>query len=292
MTCITRTLIALATLAMATLPAHAYERGAVAPDPPVEPTNLFSIPTGSVVRSMDLDVAATGVVLSESGSRPLTGAVLGLGDIAQLEIGTIGIVSGFDNADRLTDVHSAGLKVFLPLSGYARGLAVSFRRSGTYRERTKEGDYKAKVGEFYTVATLANYPGEQYATDPHAGWNGLKVKGHVGMKYVDAKLDGATSTGASFWRPVGGIELWKSDARARIMGEVNWIPGFELNGGERIEVVRVVTGGVRYFFSKHVTFDFGVRPQSNYDGLAESAIQAKLNLSIPMHAFRDRLVGN
>ncbi len=292
MNCITRTVIALATLAMATLPAHAYDRGAVAPDPPVEPTNLFSIPTGRVVSSMDLDVAVTGVVLSESGSRPLTGAVLGLGDIAQLEMGTIGIVSGFDNADKLTDVHSAGLKVVVPLSGYARGFAVSFRRSGTYRERTEEGDYKAKVGEFYTVATLANYPGEQYATDSHAGWNGLKVKGHVGMKYVDAKLDGASPAGASFWRPVGGIELWKSDARARIMGEVNWIPGFELNDGEGIEVVRVVTGGVRYFFSKHATFDFGVRHQSNYDGLAESAIQAKLNLSIPMHVFRDRLVGN
>jgi hypothetical protein len=291
MTCITRTLIAFATFAMATLPAHAYERGAVAPDPPVEPTSLFSIPTGRVVRSMDLDVAATGVVLSESGSRPLTGAVLGLGDIAQLEIGTIDIVSGFDSADKLADVHSAGLKVFVPLTGYARGLAVSFRRSGTYTERTSEGDYKAKVGEFYTVTTLANYPGEQYATDARAGWSGLKVKGHIGLKYIDAQLDGSRPTGASFWRPVGGIELWKSDARARIMGEINWIPGFELSGGERIELVRVVSGGVRYFFSKHVTLDFGVRHQSNYDGLAESAIQARLNLSIPMQGFRDRLVG-
>ena len=51
------------------------------------------------------------------------------------------------------------------------------------------------------------------------------------------------------------------------------------------------TGGVRYFFSKHVTFD-GVRSQSNYGGLAESAIQAKINLAIPTHGFRDRLVGN
>lgn len=290
MTSITRTLIVLATFVMASPPAHAGDRGAVRPDPPVEPTNLFTLPTARVVRSMDLDVAATGVVLSESGSQPLVGAVLGLGDIAQLEMGTIGIISGIDNAGELKDVHSAGLKVFVPLTRYARGIAVSFRRTGTYKERTAEGRYKAKVGEFYTIATLANYPDEQYATDSNAGWNGLKVKGHVGAKYVDAQLDGTQSTGASFWRPVVGIELWRNDARARIIGEVNWIPGFE-HTGAHIEVVRVVTGGVRYFFSKHATFDFGVRHQSNYDGLAESAIQARLNLSLPMHSLRDRLIG-
>ena len=103
MTSITRTLIALATVVVAALPAHAGDRGAVTPDPPVEPTNLFSLPTARVVRSMDLDVAATGVVLSEAGAQPLVGAVLGLGDIAQLEIGTIGIVSGIDNAGELPD---------------------------------------------------------------------------------------------------------------------------------------------------------------------------------------------
>jgi len=291
MTRITSTLIALAIFVLATLPAAA-QRGAVLAAAPLEPTNLFSIPTGSVVRSMDLDVSGTGVVLSEAGSRPLTSAVLGLGDIAQLEMGTISIVSSLDRPGKLTDVRSAGLKLFLPLSRYARGVAISFRRSATYRQTKVEADYKAKVGEFYAVSTLANYPEEQYATDPQSGWNGLKVKGHVGMKYVDAQLDGRQTTGSSFWRPVGGIELWKNDARARIIAEINWIPGFEREGGERIEIVRVVTGGVRYFFSKHVTFDIGVRSQSNYGGLAESAIQAKINLAIPTHGFRDRLVGN
>ena len=292
MTRMTSTLIALATIALTTISTQASERGAVAAAPPIEPTTLFSVPTGRVVRSMDLHVSGTGVVLSEAGSRPLAGAVLGLGNIAQLELGTIGIVSGIDKADELIDVRSAGLRVFVHLSGYVRGVTASFRRSGTYSRHAAGTDYDAKAGVFYTVATLANYPDEQYATDPRAGWNGLKVKSHMGMKYIDAQLDGAAPTGTSFWRPVGGIELWKNDARARVIGEINWIPGFERNGGERIELVRVVTGGVRYFFSKHATFDIGVRHQSNYDGLAESAIQAKLNLSLPTHSFRDRVVGN
>lgn len=292
MTGITRTLIALTASVLTILPAHAYERGAVVADPPVEPSNLFSIPTARVVRSMDVDLSGTGVVLSQSGSRPLVGAVLGLGDIAQLEMGTIGIVSGIDKADALTDVHSAGLKVYLPLSGYARGIAASFRRSGTHKEKTTEGQYDAKVGEFYAMTTVANYPEENLAADPTAGWRGLKLKGHVGMKYLDARMEGAGEATGAYWRPAGGVELWKNDARARVLAELNWIPGFERTGGDRIEIVRVVTAGVRYFFSKHTTFDFGVRHQSNYDGLAESAIQAKMNFSMPTHKLRDRIVGN
>jgi hypothetical protein len=208
-----------------------------------------------------------------------------------VEIGTMGIVSGIDGTDDLANVRSAGLKVYVPLAGYARGLAASFRRSGKFREDTVEGQYDAKVGEFFVIGTLANYPEEALATDPRAGWHGLKVKGHLGMKYIDARMDGVQSSSASFWRPAGGIELWKNDARARVVGASNWIPGFE-RGGYQIAVVRVVTAGVRYFFSKHATFGIGVRHQSNYDGLAESAIQAKLNLSMPTHKFRDRVIGN
>lgn len=286
------TLIVFAMSTLGTLPAQAYERGAVAPDPPVEPSNLFSVPTSRVVRSMDLDLSGTGVVMSQSNTRPQVGAVLGLGDIAQLEIGTISIVSGIRKANALTDVHSAGLKVYLPLAGYARGIAASFRRSGTYRQETPEGRFDAKVGEFFVVTTLANYPDEALAANPRAGWRGVKIKGHGGMKYVDGRLDGAGTAANAFWRPAGGVELWKNDARARVLAEVNWIPSFEHVGGDRIDIVRVVTGGVRYFFSKHTTFDIGVRHQSNYDGLAESAIQARLNLSMPTHKLRDRIVGN
>jgi hypothetical protein len=292
----TRTLTAaavlLAAMVAAAAPADAAERGALAPTPPVEPTNLFSIPTGHVVRSLDLDVSGTGVLLSESGSRPLFGAALGIGDIAQLEVGSLGIVSGIDKPDELVDVLSAGLRVQVPLTNYAQGLAASFQRSGTYQVTKGGVFYDAKVGEFYTVATFANFPKPEHATEPTAGWNGVKMKTHLGAKYIDARLDGANTTAGAFWRPIGGIEIWKSDARARVVGEVNWIADFENDGGERIDVVRVVTGGVRYFFSKHTTLDLGVRHQSNYDGLAESAIQTRLSFSIPTHTFRDRVVGN
>lgn len=294
MTRFARIITGLATIAVASSAQGASSgRGVAAPEAPVEPSNLFSIPTGRVVPSMDIDISGTGVMLSETGSSPLLGIALGLGDIAQLELGTVGIVSSIEKEGRLRDAHSAGLKVQVPLSGYARGIAVSFRRSGTFTERYNRVDHDAKVGEFHVVATVANYPEERYATEPTAGWAGIKLKGHMGMKYVDAQMvAGTEERAAAFWRPVGGFEVWKNDARARIVGELNWLAAFDRHDGAPIEAVRVATGGIRYFFSRHVTFDIGVRHQSNYDGLAESAIQARLNLSLPTHRFRERVVGN
>jgi hypothetical protein len=296
----TRTTLCLAAALIAAASAGPVraQRQAVAADPPVEPSTLFSLPTGRVVRSMDIDLSGTGVMLSTEGSRPLYGAVLGLGDIAQLEMGTIAIVSGLTEERELQDVQSAGLKVFVPLNHYVQGLAASFRRSASTSQRIAGTTFDRKVGEFYTMATVANYPEERHATNPTAGWKGIKAKSHVGLKYVDAQMEGgAQPSGNAFWRPVVGLELWKTDARARIVGEVNWIAGFEgagMDGAgtERVEPIRVVTAGVRYFFSKHVTLDIGVRNQSDYDGLAESAIQAKVNFSIPTHSLRDRIVGN
>ena len=115
----------------------------------------------------------------------------------------------------------------------------------------------------------------------------------MGAKYIDARLtreeESVTEKEGTFWRPVAGFEVWRDNARARVIGELNWMPGF--NDGS-IEIIRVVNGGVRFFFSKHSTIDIGIRHQSNYDGIAESAIQTRLTFHLPTHAFRDRVVGN
>jgi hypothetical protein len=115
---------------------------------------------------------------------------------------------------------------------------------------------------------------------------------------MDARLErgtdpiGMTEKTGTFWRPVVGFEVWRDNSRARVVGELNWMTRFDDANGGIIDVVRVVSGGVRFFFSKHATFDIGVRQQSNYDGIAEAAIQTKLTLHLPTHTFRDRVVGN
>jgi hypothetical protein len=273
--------------------ALASARGQLAPAPPVEPSSLFTIPTGRVAKSLDLEVSGSGILFGEESASRLGSAVLGLGDIAQMELGTLGIVSSLESPNQLKSVAAGGLKVYLPLWKYGQGIAASFRRSGSFEEKAQGVTYEGKVGEFYTVVSLANFLTSAAAMAPDGGWKGIKIKTHVGIKYVDARLThDQHRTQQSFWRPVGGLELWRKDSRARIMTELGWNANFRPDNDGQIETIRVLMGGVRFFFSKHITFDVGVRHQSDYGGLSESTLQTKLYMSIPTHALRDRIVGN
>ena len=230
----TAALVFCAVLLSAQAP-QAQGRGMAAPDVPIEPSALFSLPTGSIVQSMDLDVHGSGVLFSGSGSRPVGGLTLGLGDIAQMEMTTLSITSDVDHLNQLVGMPAAGLKVHVPLAQYAQGLAASFQRSGSFVQRAGEVEYETKAGEFYVIGTVANYPRPEHATEPTAGWRGLKIKSHLGAKYIDAQMrrEELETGGAneSYWRPVIGIEMWRDDARARVIGELNWIAGTSVEGG-------------------------------------------------------------
>ena len=96
-------------------------RATMAAEPPLEPRSLFQMPTGGVVKSMDAEVSGLGVLFSDS-SKPAIQAALGLGDIAQMEVGAIAIVSNLRRENELAAVRTAGLKVHVPLGTYARGV--------------------------------------------------------------------------------------------------------------------------------------------------------------------------
>ncbi len=271
--------------------AQEHERETIAAPPPIEPSYLFTIPAGRVVRSLDLDVAASGIFLGEGGGKPVgTSATLGLGDIAEVEIGAMEMVSSLGGAKRTHSVPAGGLRVYLPGWKYWHGLSASFRRSGTHEERVDGVWYAEKVGNFSVMATLANYLTAEAGSEIGGGWQGIKAKTHLGLIFVDPRLTSSTKEGHGFWRPFGGFELWRKDSRARIMGELAWNADFQPGGG--IEEIWMATGGVRFFFSKHVTADIGVKHQSNQQGLSDSVMQFKLRMALPTHLLRERIVGN
>ncbi|MSR82815.1 MAG: hypothetical protein EXS58_07800 [Candidatus Latescibacteria bacterium] len=260
---------------------------------PIEPSYLFTVPAGRVVRSMDLDVAASGVFFSAGGEKPVGGAVvLGLGDIAELELGSLALSSSLQGTRQVQVVPAGGLRVYLPVWRYWQGVSASFRRSGTIEEQVGGVSYQEKVGHFSLTATLANFPSSDEGSAAVGGWEGIKVKAHLGLIYVDPNMQ---STGQEisgqegFWRPYGGLELWRRDSRARVMAELAWNADFGPQG--RIEKIATVTGGVRFFFSKHVTADIGVKHQSDYHGLSELVMQFKVRMAVPTHLLRERVVG-
>ena len=290
-------ILIISTIAGISLPVSAQNgRATMAPDPPQEPRSLFQMPTSEVVKSVDAEISANGVMFGDAGAPGLQ-ATLGVGDIAQMEVGSLTIISSLENDNHLTSVNTAGLKVHVPIGRFVRGVAASFHRSGSHSPTVRGIGWDARVGEFHTVATIANHAPDQTESS-NAGWSGVKIRTHIGAKYIDARLerkdfsDNVTQREGTFWRPIVGIELWRDNARARVLGELNWMTEFDDVDGGTIETIRVINGGVRFFFSKHATFDIGVRHQGNYDGIAESAIQTKMTFHLPTGALRDRVVGN
>jgi hypothetical protein len=299
MTTKTRLALTIALLLSSAAVAQHGGRGVAPPEPPIEPSNLFSIPTGRVVRSLDVAVSASTVMFGEHSASGLGRASLGLGDIAEIEFGTLSIASSLGGSPELIGVPAGGLKVHMPMWRKLHGVGARFLRSGTYTEDASAArltpESRCRLGVFTSVATVANFDlGD--ASKPNGGWHGVKIVSHLGANYLDARieqsLDEEIVIRERFWRPLVGLEVWRSDARARIIAELAWSAHFMPENGGSIEALRVTTGGVRFFFSKHVTFDAGIRHQSNYDGLSESTIQTKLHFTVPTHRFRSRVVGN
>jgi hypothetical protein len=109
-------------------------RATMASPPPIEPSNLSIVPTASVTRSLDLDLTAAGVFLGEKKNRPRGSAVLGIGDIAEVELSTIPMVSSLKSLNHLSGTPGGSLKIAFPVYRYWQGLGVGFRRSGTLTE--------------------------------------------------------------------------------------------------------------------------------------------------------------
>ena len=262
--------------------------------PPIEPSNLSIIPTANVTRSLDLDFSGVGVFLGTGKTMSRGAALLGVGDIAEVELSTVAMVSSLRGPNRLHSVPGGGLKVAFPVWRHWKGMAVGFRRSGTQKEHVGSATLRERVGEFYTVASFANYLTPREGAAVSGGWMGTKMKAHLGLNYMAARLTSSPTEEAlkeSFLRPFGGVEIWRGAGvpQTRVMAEFGWMAHFK--DPQKIDEVWVATGGIRFFFHRYAAFDVGVRYQSDYDGLSESTLQTQFRIGWPTHLIRNRIIG-
>ena len=296
MTRTTCSLIAVLIIAAASAHAETGGRAMMGPPPPIESSYLTVVPTAHVTKSLDLDLSGVGVFLGEETSLSRGAIRLGVGDIAEVEVSTMSMLSSLEKEDKLSNIPGGGLKVAFPVWRNIRGVAVSFRRSGTNEESVGGEKYEEKVGEFSVVTSAANFATDAEGAAATGGWLGTKVKGHLGVTYLDARLDNSgPAVKKGFLRPFGGVEIWRGGTQVphtRVMAEVGWMPHFTADGAKKIITDEwVAVGGIRFFYHRYGSFDIGVRYQSNYEGLSESTLQAQLRLGWPTHLIRERIIG-
>lgn len=282
--CLTFALVAV--LFVCVVEAYAQEEveRAKAPFKPVEPPRLYVAPTADIIPSLDLSVAAGGALGENAFSYQGT-AALGLAGIAQIEANAINIGSSFKEGG-LGNVYSPGFKMMLLRTGKWRhssgistpGLAWALHSSIPREEEENKITYETKVANLYFVATERLGP--------------LSV--HGGLDIINARLkvgkEGGEEVNENFYRPFGGMDLWVTE-RGKAMFEVGSIPDFQYTEKE-IKPIWVYLFGVRFFATRYIAADVGVRYQSNYEGVSDANIEFKIDTSIPTHLLYEYARGN
>lgn len=265
---------------------------AKAPFKPVEPSGLYVAPTADIIPSLDLFIAGSGVFGAKAFSFQGT-AAFGLAGIAQVEASAIGIGSSLKEGG-LSTVYAPGFKMMLLRTGKwthssgitSPGVAWALR-SSVWREEVEEKiTYNTKVADLYFVVTERLGP-----LSLHAGLDifDARLKSNVmeGQKKEEAKKN--------FFLPFGGLDIWVTE-RGKAMAEFGWTTNFNyvengLQKDEDIESIWVALLGVRFFLTRYIAVDVGVRYQQNYAGVSDANIESKIDISIPTHLLYEYAKG-
>jgi hypothetical protein len=244
-----------------------------------EPPRLFNVPVADNLKSFDINASGASILDADQFSFLGTG-YLGLGHLAQVEVGAVRILRKLDEGEtELIGIPAAGIKLALPgerLSWILPNVSVSFRRTFSREEEKDSITYKRELADLYVMAskTIISFK----------GWRGIRL--HGGVDYIGASLTGNNVRRETLEKflPFGGIEIWATQ-KAKLMGEFEWVANFNEENTPKLEdePVWMAIVGARIFLTRFLTTDIGVRYQENFKTVADAKIEARVSISIPTH---------
>ncbi|MBM3238326.1 hypothetical protein FJZ31_18700 [Candidatus Poribacteria bacterium] len=156
---------------------------AVAPIRFYDPPRLFTIPVGYTPRSLDINGSGSAIFGTDVFQFLGTG-LIGLGDIAQFEGGTLGILSmAKGEKSKLSNLPIVGIKFCFPgenieqIGTYLPTISAAFRRSFGGEDERPDVTYKKQLADLYIVASKSF---------KYGNWRG--VTAHAGIDFHSAKL--------------------------------------------------------------------------------------------------------
>lgn len=260
-----------------------------------EPARLFSVPTASVLQELALGITLGNSFGQQEQQSFLGNLALGIGDVAELELNTGGMVGNI--VAGTTRMTTWGLKVqVMGEQESVPSIALSLRSSHDwdntklngeflrteapdhFREGLRWLDYNMRMT---TAAVSFSRSVNPFAT-LHAtvGLSDLRYK-NLGAQYAtnNSRSYDSGERRTSQWQAAGGFALY-INPRTKVIGEIQTIPFFDYNMTQNtLHLKRMYVGaaGVRFALSKAFTLDSGVRYQSNFVGLADTQVRVALN---------------
>lgn len=256
---------------------------------------LFSIPNSKIINSLDFSF----LIGSSFGFADNTGVLgtlgLGLGGYGDIEIGSESLLgSMFSSSENFTNI---GIKVkILTESENIPGVAIGIKANNSWNSSRNDGDFirSSESGLYNAGLRTADY--DSRMTSVYAVIGKMVVPGltlQAGIDFADLRYKNVYvvfNEGNSTYIQneqereavinfFGGFEYHLNN-RTILMFELQSYPYLKVSTTDGLIKAsrRIVTvAGFRFFISKWLLLDTGVRYQDNYSGLAETEIRIGLN---------------
>jgi len=256
---------------------------------------LFSIPNSKIINSLDFSF----LIGSSFGFADNTGVLgtlgLGLGGYGDIEIGSESLLgSMFSSSENFTNI---GIKVkILNKSENIPGVAIGIKANNSWNSSRNDGDFirTSESGLYDAGLRTADY--DSRMTSVYAVIGKMVVPGltlQAGIDFADLRYKNVYvvfNEGNSTYMQneqereavinfFGGFEYHLNN-RTILMFELQSYPYLKVSTTDGLIKAsrRIVTvAGFRFFISKWLLLDTGVRYQDSYSGLAETEIRIGLN---------------
>lgn len=269
----------------------------------VDPPRLFTTPTSKVLGSMDIRLVGGGA-FGVATDRSFLGTVaVGLGDIAEVEFSTIGMISNIARGSTVFPTSAFKLLLVPENRWHIPTLAVALRSSANWQdvqsdahtlrayglgenamsadEQVSNIGYDTRFTTLYGVSTL-----RVWRLSLHAGisltdvrMKELMVDYYWGQPSHSAPDEVQKNLIGGFF----GFDI-ESNPQTKLMFEVKTESNYQYNvETAEIDVSEafVGIGGVRFFFNRWLSTDVGVWYHSSFRGIADMQIKLGLNLFLP-----------
>jgi len=270
-----------------------YFQGTPANWNPLDPKRLFVIPVADVLGSMEINTGGGTIFgVQKTEKRPFLGHIrFGLGDVAEVELSTVGIVNQLTKGSGSIPTGSFKLKL-LSESRMWPSVTGALRSSlwhSEIREYNKiEYKFERRIATLYFVASKKFF---NYSIHGGICINDMRVRtklAHNDMLYSPTPAEAKKSDKDYYNKNIlGGFAglLVSVNPRTRLMIEVEEVAKYNFDE-ERPQVTKkdistvwLGIAGVRFFFLNWLSLDTGVMYRSDYYGIGDAQIDAGININ-------------
>lgn len=265
---------------------------------------LFSVPSGRVLKTMEVALTLGGAYGSMNKGEYLGIASVGLGSVAELEVSTWRVVSNIFTGT--TALGTTAIKVAVLTEGsnpVFPSVTVAFRLNPSWASLEFSGsDLSEEIRDDVDEVKFETHTASLYVNVSKELTKSISLHGGLFLTDVRTRSGSAILAGGLSSGPIpdmnedhiGGFIgfVRQVNPRTFVMGEACSIPRYKYipsNNQLEVDQVALIIAGFRFYFAKRISTDAGVKYRTDYEGIADAEISVGLNVGFNVQEVFTRI---